>query len=232
MRAILPNHPSHPLPWAVEGSATEERGQFPGEPERVWLFHSCLGPYAYSSFCHLKIFIILTRGSIFFTLHLDTKLCSRSFWGTGSLPIRCHSHCRPSKRRSLRPECSTVWDTGWFLGPHTTVGWWCPAPDVITQITSSCDQDPAILPRYQVFLNLGMWKDLGGSILFSFDKTIRLFKIWKALEICESALFEVWGRKDFDGERKDSYFHFKQGREEKISVREGYSLDFIVQGTR
>lgn len=39
------------------------------------------------------------------------------------------------------PDLSFDLRHGWFLGPHQTAEWWCPAPDAITQIISSCDQD-------------------------------------------------------------------------------------------
>ena len=128
------------VPWPEQrGPSTQARGM-------VWLFHSCLGPVlvSCSAAAILKFFIILTRGSTFsFCIEPANYVAGRS-GEPALLPIRCHSlAAAPPETLPCGPTAPLIWDTGWFLGPHRMAGWWCPVPNVITQITSSCDQDPA-----------------------------------------------------------------------------------------
>lgn len=93
-----------------------------------------------------KFSIILTRNPVFsFSFGHHSYLASSS-QEAGSLALLnatfqlspfpipyCPLPCGPDLSFDLRH--------GWFLGPHQTAEWWCPAPDAITQIISSCDQD-------------------------------------------------------------------------------------------
>ena len=184
----------------------------------VRLVHSCLGPVlvSCSAVAILKFFIILTRGSTFsFCIKPANYVAGRS-GEPALLPIRCHSPAAaPPETLPCGPSAPLIWDTGWFLGPHTTVGWWCPAPmwllkslPPVTRTQLNTSQVPGVpwisaCGRVWVapFFSLSI-KQLG---------YLKYEKLWNH----ESTLFEVWGRKDFDGERKDSYFHFKQGKRGK-----------------
>lgn len=142
--------PLYLLPYTVWGSLSGTNGTYHAGQRPGMALRNRAGPVLGTMLCgrHLNILNNLTRG---FTFSFSTRLHKwyrQSFLGNGlSCPLPVTLWLLPFQWfPTSSPGAWTaplISDTGWFLGPHRTAEWWCPAPDVIIQIISSCDQDLA-----------------------------------------------------------------------------------------
>lgn len=187
------------VPWPEQrGPTTPARGE-------LRLFHSRRGPVlaSCSAVAILKFSIIL-RGSTFsFCIEPAHYVAGRS-GEPALLPIPRRS---PAARRLLWSETQAG---SWVHTQQQGDGvqhqmWLLKSLPPVTRTRLNTSQVPGVpwisaCGRVWVapFFSLSI-KQLG---------YLKYEKLWNH----ESTLFEVWGRKDFDGERKDSYFHFKQGK--------------------